>query len=243
MDNGTLIVCFDINSTREENQKKPDNTEELMENPNGIFNNFFAIHKMDKMEQKKISDSEINYKFYLNLQKKSMFQIRTISDLSFIHEISLNADSYIIFINLEDPQTKEKIEYLIRYILDSCSSVDIKTYIVGIYKDKDRIFEENKKVHLENLFSEDNLNYEYFQINYNNDDKNHFCFYDYIGNKDYGDKRFFKKKIEEYKLVEILEKIISQTYEEKEGVYFDPLKKKFITKPLKSSGDSSCNIL
>jgi hypothetical protein len=245
IDNGTLIVCFDINSTREENQAKPDDdNEEIMENPNRIFKTFFNNHKKINVEINKIAPSEINHKFSLKLLEETSFQIRIISDLSFIHEISLNADSYIIFINLEDVQTQEKIEYLIRYILESCCSVDIKTYIIGMYTDKDKIREECKREELENIFSEDNLSYEYFPIKYSDEEKDHFCLYEFIGNKS-GDKSFLKKKIEDYHLTEIVEKIINETYENKMGLKFDPFKRKFVDKSEKNlTGDNSgCNIL
>lgn len=246
IDTGTLIVCFDINSTREENQAKPeDNNEEIMENPKRIFKNFFDNHKIIKPEINEINPSEIDHKFSLNLPEETLFQIRIISDLSFIHEISLNADSYIIFINLEDVQTQEKIEYLIRYILESCCSVDIKTYIIGMYTDKDKIREECKREELENIFSEDNLSYEYFPIKYSDEKKAHFCLYEFIGNKSYRDKSFLKKKIEDYQLTEIVEKIINETYENKMGLKFDPFKRKFVDKSEKNlTGDNSgCNIL
>ena len=240
-----LMVCFDINSTREENQVKPDNNnEETMENPSNIFKKFFDSHKIIKPEINKINPSEIDHKFSLNLPEETSFQIRTISDLSFIHEISLNADSYIIFINLEDVQTQEKIEYLIRYILESCCSVDIKTYIIGMYTDKDNIREECKKEELENIFNEDNLSYEYFQIKYTGKENAHFCLYEYIGNKSYGDKNFLRKKIEDYTLTEVVEKIINETYENKMGLIFDPYKRKFVGKTDKNLGgdNSNCNI-
>ena len=246
IDNGTLIVCFDINSTREENQAKPDDdNEEIMENPNRIFKTFFNNHKKINVEINKIAPSEINHKFSLKLLEETSIQIRIISDLSFIHEISLNADSYIIFINLEDVQTQEKIEYLIRYILESCCSVDIKTYIIGMYTDKDKIREECKKEELENLFSEDNLSFEYFQVKYSDKEKDdHFCLYEFIENKNYNDKNFLKKKIEDYKLTEIIEKIFNEIYENKMNFQFDPFKRRFVNKSEKNLGgdNSNCNI-
>ena len=237
VDTGALIVCFDINSTREENQaKSDDNSEGLIENPKRIFNNFFDNHKVLGVEKNEINPSELNYKFCLNLPEKSTFQIRTISDLSFIHEISLNADSYIIFINLENPQTKEKIEYLMKYILESCCSVDIKTYIIGIYKEKP--IDECKKEELENLFIDDNLSYEYFEIKYTENPKNHFCLYEFIANKNYDGKNFLKKHIADYQLTEMIEKIINETYENKNGLRFDPFKRKFVDKSEKAVGEN-----
>ena len=242
MNSGINIVCFDINSILEENEvNQSQNSEELMESPNTILNNFFYSHKLSNMEIKQLSDSELNYKFYLRLEEKTLFQIRIINNISFIHDIILKADSYIIIINLEDVNTKEKIKNIIRYILDSCCSVDIKTYIIGIYKN--RILEECQKEKLENLFSEDNLNYDYFQAKYINNENEHFCLYEFIENQNYGNKIFFKKGIEEYKLKEIIEKITIETYEDKNGVIFEPSIRKFIEKSIKGLETSSCIIL
>ena len=242
MSDGIIIVCFDINSTFDYNEVNQfQNSEELTESPNTILNNFFYSHKLSKMEIKQLSDSELNYKFYLKLPEKTLFQIRVINNLSFIQEIVLNADSFIIIINLEDANTNEKIKNIIRYMVDGCCSVDIKTYIIGIYKN--RILEECKKEELEKLFSENNLNYDYFQAKYINNENEHFCLYEFIENQNYGNKNFFKKEIEEYKLKEIIEKITIETYEDKKGVKFEPSIRNFIEKSIKGLETSSCIIL
>ena len=247
MSQTTVYVCFDINSTREENQEnQKDNSEDLMENPIHIFNNFFTNHKiMLNMEKEQSNASELNYQFTLNLPEKSLFQITTINDLSYIHEISLNADGFIIFINLEDEKTIEKLKYIIHYIVENCNSINISTYVVGMYKDK--ILKEFNKEKIINLLNEDNFSYEYFQIKYTDDKNGHFCFFKYIDTTKYNNKNFFNKKIKEFKFYEILEKIIIDTYEDKMGVIFDPKKRKFVEKPEKKEGNSIsvelCNIL
>ena len=249
MDNGILIVCFDINSKQEENQViKEENSEKLMENPNRIFNAFLSNHKkLTQYEKSQINVSELNYKFVLKLKEETLFQIRIINDLSFIHDISLNANAYLIFMNLEAQKAREKLENLIKYMLESCCSVDIKTYIIGMYKDY--ILEKFNKEKIENLTGENYLNCEYFEIKYN-DNENHFCLYEFILNKNYGDKKLYPKKIEEFKFYEILEKIIIETYENKEEVKFNPIKRKFvdISKAGRGEGDiamsgAGCNIL
>ena len=189
---------------------------------------------MVKYKKNKTNDSELIYKFVVNLREKALFQISIINDLSFIYEICLNADSYIIFINLEYSKTGEKIKNLISYILDKCRSVDITTYFIGFYRNIKNI--EYQKEELENLFNEENLNYVY---KYTEDSVNHFCFYDFIANEKYYNKKFLYKKLEDYKLFEILEKIINKTYEYTNGLAFYPSEKKYKDeKP-----PHSCNIL
>ena len=211
---GTLLVCFDINSIQEENSKNNDNSEDLMENPIGLFNNFFSNHKISKMEKTQTKPSEMKYDFV-----------------------------YLIFINLEDIKTIDKLEYLLKYILESCCSVEIKTYIVGLYKEK--IIKECKKEELENLFNDHNLSYDYYQIKYTDDLHKHFCLYEFIDNKNYNDKNFFRKKTDDYHLFEIMEKILSDVYGYKMGFEFDPFKRKYVEKSVKGlNGDRSgdCNI-
>lgn len=240
---GTLLVCFDINSIQEENSKNNDNSEDLMENPIGLINNFFSNHKISKMEKTQTKPSEMKYDFVLNLPDDALFHIISINDLSFIHEVSLDADGYLIFINLEDIKTIDKLEYLLKYILESCCSVEIKTYIVGLYKEK--IIKECKKEELENLFNDHNLSYDYYQIKYTDDLHKHFCLYEFIDNKNYNDKNFFRKKTDDYHLFEIMEKILSDIYGYKMGFEFDPFKRKFVEKSVKGlNGDRSgdCNI-
>ena len=245
MEHGTFLVCFDINSIQEENQTKQiNNSEDLMENPIGFLNRFFTDHKITNMEKTQLSASETKYLFTLNLPHSALFQIISINNLSFIHEISLDADAYLIFINLEDNKTSEKLDYLIRYITESCSSVEITTYIVGLYKEK--IIDECNKEDLETLFNEHNLNYDYFQIKYTNDEAQHFCLYKFIGDKNYNDKTFFRKNPEEYKLYEIAEKILFEIYESKMGLKFDPYKRRFVEKSAKGvnmAKSGECNII
>jgi len=245
---GNIIVCFDINSTYEENQSKPENnSKEIKENPVRIFDKFFDAHKTVEKKKYKINNSELIYKFFVNLQENTLFQIRIINDLSFFHEICFNADSYIIFINLEKSQTKEKLECLLEYINNNSCPGLIKTYIVGLYNNK--IVQECQKDELEILFNEnDGLLYEYFQIKINEEQNKHFCFYEYINNKKYNDKVFLTKKIKDYNFLEILEKIINNIYESKYYILIDPFKRKNKDKQIrfeKQEGNYSgvnCNI-
>ena len=134
-----LLVCFDINNTHEDNVKYDIKSEESIESPIYIFNDFFSNHYQSKMEVIPVNQSEAKYSFSLNLRENTLFEIMVINDLSFIHEISLNAEVYLIFLNLEDTKTEEKLEYLVLFIMESCCVIEVITYIVGMYKDKNKI--------------------------------------------------------------------------------------------------------
>ena len=250
MDDAILLVSFDINSAHEHEETNTNDkklpSEAQMETPERIFDEFFSKHKKSNLnlEKTKLNASETKYTFSFNLPDMSHFQIISINDLSFIHEITLDTDAYVIFINLEDPKTEEKLEYLIRYIVESCCSVETRTCVVGLYKEK--ILPQYTKQELETLFNDNNLIFEYYQVKYNIDENGHNCIYDIIENKN---NNFDKKELDDLnkdiKISEAIEKILISTYENKFGVEFNIFKNKFIKKGSKSINDANsvCNII
>ena len=255
------IVCFDINSGYDENINKSLGENILaLENPLRILNEFLEIHLFIESEKIRKSSSEIKYTFKFNLEKKEIiFEIIVLNDLSFIHDISLDADAYLVFMNLENENTIEQLEKIIKYILESCS-LEIKSFLVGIYKDK--ILPSLNKEALEGLFEEENLNYEYYQIKYgknDNDDNdnnyNHDCIYEYnyrIINKE--ERRNSKKEKERKKsltktkelnnLIDTIEIILIYIYEAKNNVIFESKKNKSIDEESSTScGNSRSNCI
>ena len=232
MDQELLLVCFDINSSHEENisKKNDKSAEELIENPILIFNEYFDNHKKLKMEKNQLNNSEIKYNFDLGLPECSKFQLIVINDLSFVHDICLNADGYLIVINLEDIKTEEKLEYIIKYISDGCCNLETKSFIVGLYKDK--ILPGYSKEALETLFNDHNLIYEYHQIKYSLGAKNHNCFFDIINNK--GNKKIPEKNIEVLKGIDrkiyVLTKcntLVNRDLMDKRNTYLKKVKKEY----------------
>ena len=253
MEKEIILVSFDINGLISEDLSQSmeniysKNTKESLENPSRIFEEFFSIHKMSDVKNEGNNQSELLYEFSLYFEESSKFKLIIINDLSYIHERSLDADGLIIFINLEDPKTGERLESLIRYIIDSMCMLSVKTYIIGLYKDK--ILPTYGKDEMNKIISEQNLNYEYYQINYNCDDKNnseHICLLEYIKTKNNNNKQ---NKIElndeehNYKLHEIIENIILNIYGDKMSVEYLPDKKKFVKKKVydKNQSDSQSN--
>jgi len=246
MDDQILLVSFDINSAHEHeetNSDKKQSSEEHIETPERIFDDFFSKHKEKTMEKVKINDSETKYTFKMNLPEMSFFTIIAINDLSFIHEITLDADAYVIFINLEDPKTEEKLEYLIRYIVEGCCSVETKTCVIGLYKEK--ILPQYTKQELESLFSDNNLALEYYQVKYTTKENAHNCIYEIIDNKSSFDKKNLENHSRELKMSEAIEKLLITIYESKFGVEFNVFKNKFVKKGSKNNMDanSNCNII
>lgn len=163
MESKITIVCFDINSSSENDYLEVlgQNIYEL-ECPLRILDELLEMDVYLETSKNRKNESEFKYTFETKLyDEKVIFEIIVIYDLSYIHNISLDADAYILFINLEKKNTKDQLEKIITYIIDNCS-INIKTYIIGIFKDK--ILPNLNKELIEIFFEEKNINYEYYQV-------------------------------------------------------------------------------
>lgn len=237
---GILLILFDINGSRDENNNKENNeSENLLENPNRIIKEFFSNHQISNLETKSLKSSELLYKFKVDLYDSSLFQMIIINNLSFLHEITLEADGFLIFFNLEDEKIEEKLSYLIKFILDSCNSGEKKLNFVGLYKNE--ILPQFKKEELENFFGEYNLNFDYYEIKYNMNDneKKHNCMYEPANKKKSSKNKVENKEKKEHNLQEVIEKVTIDTYENKMSVIYIPDKKKFIKKNDKNNDNSN----
>ena len=237
-----LVVCFDINSGYEEDVNKPlSENLTILENPLRIINEFLDIHLFLESEKIQKSSSEIKYSFNFNFSEENeiLFDIVVLNDLSYIHDVSLEADAYLVFTNLEKEYTAEQLEKIIKYILESCA-MEKKTYLVGMYNDK--ILPTLNRETLESYFEEEKLNCEYYQIkcedNIKNNEYNHACMYQNRTDKNIKKERknsFKKKQINN--LIDIIELILIQIYETKMNVVYEP--KKNIFKDYNSQKDYS----
>lgn len=217
------IVCFDLNGSYEGDYIATlEENKSLLESPLRIFDEFMETHLFLETEKTCENSTKITYNFKFSNDDSNSFEIITLSDLSYVHKISLESDGYLVFLNLEDHKTIELLEKIIKYLI-SCS-MEMKAYIVGIYKDK--ILPILNKEALNNYLDENNLNYEYYQIKYENNKngvrKNHICINNYFLNKGNNNKRERKtgnlirkknvNKYENYNLTDIIELIFMQTY-------------------------------
>ena len=161
----STIVCFDLNGSYEEGYTVTlEENKSLLESPLRIFDDFMETHLFLETEKNYESSTKISYNFKFSNDDNNSFEIITISDLSYVHNISLESDGYLVFLNLEDQNTLDLLEKIIKYLISCC--MEMKTYIVGIYKDK--ILPILNKEALNSLLDEKNLNYEYYQIKYEN---------------------------------------------------------------------------
>ena len=194
--------------------------------------------------KRRINTSEFKYTFQTDLyEKKIPLEIFVLYDLSYIHDISLYSDAYLLFINLEKGNTLEQLEKITKYILENCC-MDKRIYIIGIYKDK--IIPTLDKDLIEIYLDEKNINYEYYQIKYNinsliinNQDrkeKNEGCERN-IRKKNKKEIKNDKKKTN-LNLIDIVLTIIKQSYEMKKGDCNSNIKCKY---EKKNECKSNCN--
>ena len=235
MSSKIIIVCFYINSGIKKDLK--ENKIEL-ENPIRILDEFKESHLFLEATKSEKYSSEIKYSFHINFENnKIIYEIFVLKDLSFIHDISLVSDSNLIFINLENENTLKQLEKIINYINDSCCPLDIKLYIVGIYKDK--IVPLLNKESIELFFEDQKLNSEMFQIKYNkNDSINHICMYDNKEKAKNKNNKISKKKKND-NLIDIVEKILIEIFEIKMSVVYEPKKRKFRKRSVKDDEGKS----
>ena len=216
------IVCFNINSI---NQNDIKEDEIQLEDPFKILDEFIEIHPFFKTEKNNTSSTHTKYSFISEFSKNNQleFEIHILNDISFIHDISSLVDANLVFINLENQDTIQKLEKIINYINDSCTSL-LKIYLIGLYNDKILPILNTEIIE---LFEEHTFNYEIFQIKYNADDKNkHLCLHESKENKN--NKKLKKDSLDKNdNLFDIIENILIQIYEMKMSVIYLPDKKKF----------------
>ena len=249
----STIVCFDLNGSYEEGYTVTlEENKSLLESPLRLFDDFMETHLFLETEKNYESSTKISYNFKFSNDDNNSFEIITISDLSYVHNISLESDGYLVFLNLEDQNTLDLLEKIIKYLISCC--MEMKTYIVGIYKDK--ILPILNKEALNSLLDEKNLNYEYYQIKYENNNKNkngvrkdHICINNYLLNKGNNKERkrkngkMVRKKdvniYENYNLTDIIELIFIETYKKVE--YHDKRIKSYLDYDFEKSFCTSGN--
>lgn len=229
----TTIVCFDLNGSFEEDYII--NLEEnisLIESPLRILDEFMETHLFLESEKSYENSTKIKYNFKFSNDINDSFDIIVLSDLSYVHKISLESDGYLVFINLEDQNSMDLLDKIIEYV-NSCS-MEIQTFIVGMYKDK--ILPIFNKESLNLYLDEKNLNYEYYQIRYESNNNrgrnNHICINNYmLNNENKNEKKrkngkFVRRKdINKYEnnnIADVIELIFMHAYENDE--YHDKLK-------------------
>lgn len=160
-----IIVCFDINSEYEEDleDKSVVNTLIDLESPSRIFDEYFETNLFLDSEkfQGKVETKYSLSSFPVSEKKSVSYEIYVFKDLSFVHNVSLSADSNIIFTNLENEKSLEKLERLFSYMKE-LYLLEIKTYVIGVFFN--RILPNMKRKNMNEFFNRQSCNCEYFQV-------------------------------------------------------------------------------
>jgi hypothetical protein len=118
-------------------------------------------------------ESRVDYDHCCNNLNGRITQCRFYQILDFEKSENKNvcnlADSYIVIINLESSEVYSQIEMILNYI-DNFGKKDMKVYFMGLYFDFDEIKCLNSKEDIKEFLEQQNIFYEYNEINYNSPD-------------------------------------------------------------------------
>jgi hypothetical protein len=118
-------------------------------------------------------DSRVDYDHCCNNLNGRITQCRFYQILNYEKEENNNicskADSYIVIINLESSEVYNHIEMILNYI-DNFGKKDMKIYFMGLYLDVDEIKCLNSKEDIKEYLEQQNIFYEYNEIDYNSPD-------------------------------------------------------------------------
>lgn len=118
-------------------------------------------------------DSRVDYDHCCNNLNGRITQCRFYQILNYEKEENNNicskADSYIVIINLESSEVYNQIEMILNYI-DNFGKKDMKIYFMGLYLDVDEIKCLNSKEDIKEYLEQQNIFYEYNEIDYNSPD-------------------------------------------------------------------------
>lgn len=160
-----IIIFFNINEYSDEIK---ENIEQNFREDNSQYLTYFleyflSEHIIVDLEKYTDNPSQIQYNFIYQIEpgKTASCNVYIINDFSKIHEICLYSDSYIIFCNPEQKETKSKIISIINYIKNDCCN-DIITNIIGIYNNLNS--NKIKLNDMKSFLNSQNFLYKYYQI-------------------------------------------------------------------------------
>ena len=143
------ILFFDINSCdpesesliEEENKKEESLSEKII----NIFINEKIIEKKSHKDNKNTENNYISFSYKIKSGNTCQIFFYNLNKFDKVYSINLITDAFVILIDIEKENSFEKLNKLILYIKDNCPK-EIKTYIFGIYQNKNNIREEFKEI-------------------------------------------------------------------------------------------------
>ena len=128
---------FDINGEYKEDVEV--DTQKIflnIDSPIRIIEKFVNENSVQDLKKNKEDNFITQYYFCYEIEKKQFVKINCdiINNFSVSHQCTLNSNGYIVFCNLESKNTFDLLGKILYYINESCS-VNVKTYIIGVFKE------------------------------------------------------------------------------------------------------------
>ena len=145
------ISCFDINGEYNEEHDADQSQNFLcLESPIRIISLYITENFLQNLKKTETQDKFITtFNFSQKFEEKFIINVNcdVINNFTVSHQSTFDSNGYIIFCNLEKENTLELLDKIINYINDNCS-IFIKTYIIGVFKEKideDKTYDKMKE--------------------------------------------------------------------------------------------------
>ena len=168
------ILFFDLNINNKQENKEEDYQNEEKTLDEIIIDAFIDEHIItEKKINKDNEDPENNFiSFNYNIQSKNDLKIifYNLKNFNKTYSINLTVDAFFIIVDIENRNYYHKLIKLISYINDNCVK-EIKSYILGIYKNEKNIISEFKKEFIIKILDKKRFLYNYQTVFFNYDDE------------------------------------------------------------------------
>ena len=151
-----IIVCF--------------STDKELYSPLPIIKKYLNLEQCSNVKNKNINSVEYDHCSNITSGRITRCKFYEITNLENSDKKINIADSFLILINLESVDIYTKIDLILSYI-NNYGKRDLKLYLIGIYKDINKITSLNNKNDIDEYLKNQNINYDYKELNFdsNND--------------------------------------------------------------------------
>ena len=167
------ILFFDLNNQQEKKEEEKEN--ELKSLNEIIIDKFIDEHIITEKKINKDNEKPENnfISFNYDIQPKNNINIifYNLNSFNKTYSINLIVDAFFIIVDIENKNDYDKLINLISYIKDNCAN-EIKSYILGIYKNKNNIINEFQNDFIKTILDKKKFLYNYQLVFFDKDDKN-----------------------------------------------------------------------
>ena len=109
-------------------------TNQYYEPPQEIITKFIKTHNVENFSQKR--ESSMSFSYQLTSSDPTEIKLVFLKNLEKKYPICNEADAYVIFIDLECVDALDKLNSIITYIKEECST-ETKSFVIGKYNSTD----------------------------------------------------------------------------------------------------------